>query len=131
MRISDWSSDVCSSDLMAADGRSMAEVLEEASETLSGLSRCAGLVLAPKLGDPLKHIEFVSLGPGRALVELITVSGVVENRIIDVPAGLPAPSPVEASNYLSARLTGRTLEEAHAEVPIGRESHSDRLGQSV
>src|SRR3546814_6410959 len=94
MRISDWSSDVCSSDLltqderariesqMAADGRSMAEVLEEASETLSGLSRCAGLVLAPKLGDPLKHIEFVSLGPGRALVVLITVSGVVENRKI-------------------------------------------------
>src|SRR3546814_3386500 len=83
----------------------MAEVLEEASETLSGLSRCAGLVLAPKLGDPLKHIEFVSLGPGRALVVLITVSGVVENRIIDVPAGLPASSLVEASNYLSARLT--------------------------
>src|SRR3546814_13475654 len=95
MRISDWSSDVCSSDLltqderariesqMAADGRSMAEVLEEASETLSGLSRCAGLVLAPTLGDPLKHIAFVSLGPGRAPVVLITVSGGVDNRISD------------------------------------------------
>ncbi|GAB4362260.1 MAG: heat-inducible transcriptional repressor HrcA [Kiloniellaceae bacterium] len=101
---------------MAADGRSLAEVLEEASETLSGLSRCAGLVVAPKQNDPLKHIEFVSLGPGRALVVLITVSGVVENRIIDVPAGLPASSLVEASNYLSARLTGRTLEEAHADI---------------
>src|SRR3546814_3055770 len=86
---------------MAADGRSMAEVLEEASETLSGLSRCAGLVLAPKLGDPLKHIEFVSLGPGRALVVLITVSGVVENRIIDVPAGLPARSEEHTSELQS------------------------------
>ena len=74
---------------VAAEGRSLAEVLEEASETISGLSRCAGLVVAPKLGDPLKHIEFVSLGPGRALVVLISVSGVVENRIIDVPPGLP------------------------------------------
>ncbi|WP_299391659.1 heat-inducible transcriptional repressor HrcA [Pelagibius sp.] len=100
----------------AADGRSFPEVLEEASETISGLSRCAGLVVAPKLGEPLKHIEFVSLGPGRALVVLISVSGVVENRIIDVPAGMPASSLVEASNYLTARLTGRTLEEAQAEV---------------
>src|SRR3546814_6627030 len=101
---------------MAADGRSMSAVLEEASETLSGLSRCAGLVLAPKLSDPLKHIEFVSLGPGLALVVLITVSGVVENRIIDVPAGLPESSLVEASNYLSARLTGRTLDEAQSDI---------------
>ncbi len=101
---------------VAADGRSLSEVLEEASETISGLSRCAGLVVAPKLNDPLKHIEFVSLGPGRVLVVLISVSGVVENRIIDVPAGMPASSLVEASNYLSARLTGRTLEEAQAEV---------------
>ncbi|HIC80288.1 MAG TPA: heat-inducible transcription repressor HrcA [Kiloniellaceae bacterium] len=100
----------------AADGRSFPEVLEEASETISGLSRCAGLVVAPKLGEPLKHIEFVSLGPGRALVVLISVSGVVENRIIDVPAGMPASSLVEASNYLTARLGGRTLEEAQTEV---------------
>ena len=32
--------------------------------TLSGLSRCAGLVVAPKTERPLKHIEFVPLGPG-------------------------------------------------------------------
>src|SRR3546814_12338727 len=64
---------------MAADGRSMSEVLEEASETLSGLSRYAGLVLAPKLSDPLKQHELVSPAPGRALDVLITVSGVEEN----------------------------------------------------
>src|SRR3546814_19811528 len=116
---------------MAADGRSMAAVLEEASETLSGLSRCAGLVLAPKLSDPLKHIEFVSLGPGRALVVLITVSGVVENRIIDVPAGLPASSLVEASNYLSARPTGRTQDAAPSDTLTERETRSAgrRVGQ--
>jgi heat-inducible transcriptional repressor len=114
---------------VAADGRSMSEVLEEASGTISGLSRCAGLVVAPKLGDPLKHIEFVSLGPGRALVVLITVSGVVENRIIDVPAGLPASSLVEASNYLSARLTGRTLEEAHTDILAELEQQRAELDQ--
>ena len=66
----------------AATGRSMPEVLEEASSMLSGLSHCAGLVVAPKVEEPLKHIEFVSLGPGRALVVLVTVSGIVENRVV-------------------------------------------------
>jgi heat-inducible transcriptional repressor len=83
---------------------------------LSGLSHCAGLVVAPKVEEPLKHIEFVSLGPGRALVVLVTVSGIVENRVIDVPAGLPPSSLVEASNYLTTRLVGRSLSEAGVDI---------------
>jgi heat-inducible transcriptional repressor len=58
----------------------------------------------------------VSLGPGRALVVLVFASGTVENRIIDVPVGLPASSLVEATNYLSARLVGRDLEQAQREI---------------
>jgi heat-inducible transcriptional repressor len=40
----------------------------------------------------------------------------VENRVIEVPMGLPPSTLITASNYLSARLTGRTLQEARAEV---------------
>jgi heat-inducible transcriptional repressor len=96
----------------AAVGRSMTEALEQATTLLSGLSRCAGVVLAPKTDQPLKHIEFVNLGPGRALVVTVTQSGHVENRLIEVPLGMPASALVEATNYLNARLIGRTLEEA-------------------
>ncbi len=96
----------------AVGGKSMSEVLMEATGVVSGLSRCVGLVVAPKLSEPLKHIEFVSLGPGRALVVIVFASGTVENRIIDVPTGLPASSLVEASNFLSDKLVGRTLGEA-------------------
>ncbi|HZS85357.1 MAG TPA: heat-inducible transcriptional repressor HrcA, partial [Stellaceae bacterium] len=52
----------------AAAGKSVAQALEEATAMLSGLSHCAGLVVAPKTERPLKHLEFVHLGPGRALV---------------------------------------------------------------
>ncbi|HYC65769.1 MAG TPA: heat-inducible transcriptional repressor HrcA [Reyranellaceae bacterium] len=96
----------------AAVGRSVNEALEQATTMLSGLSRCAGVVMAPKTEQPLKHIEFVNLGPGRALVVTVTQSGQVENRIIDIPLGLPASALVEATNYLNARLIGRTFEEA-------------------
>jgi heat-inducible transcriptional repressor len=96
----------------ATVGRSVTEALEQATALLSGLSRCAGVVLAPKTEQPLKHIEFVNLGPGRALVVTVTQSGHVENRVIDTPIGMPASALVEATNYLNARLIGRTIEEA-------------------
>jgi heat-inducible transcriptional repressor len=111
----------------SAAGRSLPEVLEEATTLLSGLSRCAGLVVAPKTDQPLKHIEFVHLGPGRALVVMVTESGLVENRIIDLPVGLPASSLVEAGNYLTARLFGRTLDEARADILKDLESHRAEL----
>lgn len=96
----------------AAAGRTVQEVLEGASTTLSGLTSQAGLVMAPKSEDALKHIEFVSLGPGRALVVMVSESGLVENRVIEVPDGLPPSALIEAGNYLSARLRGQTLGEA-------------------
>ncbi len=111
----------------AAAGRSVPEVMEEASQLLSGLSRCAGLVVAPKAERTLKHIEFLHLGPGRALVVLVTEDGQVENRIIDVPMGLPSSSLIEASNFLASRLVGRTLAEARAAVMTEMEQHKAEL----
>jgi heat-inducible transcriptional repressor len=102
--------------LLAARGKSLPQALEEATLALSGLSHCAGLVVVPTQDRPLKHIEFVPLGPGRALVVLVTEDGLVENRVVEVPLGLPASALVSATNYLSARLVGRTFDEARTEI---------------
>ena len=102
----------------AASGRSLQDTLGEASRMLSGLAGAAGLVLAPKAESAVRHIEFVALGPGRALVVLVGESGQVENRVIEVPAGLPAGSLGQATNYLNARLNGRTLAEALDQVSV-------------
>jgi heat-inducible transcriptional repressor len=96
---------------LAASGRSLEDTLAEASTLLSGLSDAAGLVLAPKSEGPLRHIEFVPLGPGRALVILVNGDGHVENRVIETPAGLPPSALQQAGNYLNARLSGRPLSE--------------------
>ena len=110
-------------------GRTMEQVLGDASRALSGLSNCAGLVLAPKSDIELKHLEFVHLGPGRALVILVTADGRVENRLIDVPVGLPASSLIEATNYLSARLVGTTIDEAKARIEAELEADRNSLDQ--
>lgn len=112
-----------------ASNKSMEDVLAEATHTLSGLSLCAGLVLAPKTESPLKHIEFVNLGPGRALVVIVTQNGVVENRIVEVPHDLPPNVLVEASNFLSARMTNRTLDEARDAILKELENHKHALDE--
>jgi heat-inducible transcriptional repressor len=110
-------------------GRSLPQLLEEASTALSGLSRCAGLVLAPKTERALKHVEFVNLAPGRALVVLVTETGMVENRIIEVPIGIPASALVTAGSYLSSRVVGRTLDEAKAALAQDMETNRAELDE--
>ncbi len=115
----------------AAEGKSVEEAVAQAIETLSGLCRCAGVVVAPKTDRALKHIEFVHLGPGRALAVLVAGSGLVENRIVEVPLGIPPSSLTEAGNYLSARLAGRTLDEARREISREIEDHRAQLDEAT
>ncbi len=100
----------------AGTGKSFEGVLEDATSTLSGLSNCAGIVMAPKTETPLKHIEFVYLNPGRALVVMVTAEGIVENRIIEVPRDIPPSVLVEATNFLNQRLVGQTIGDTRAVI---------------
>jgi heat-inducible transcriptional repressor len=96
--------------------RTIEDLLGEAGEMLSGLSRCAGVVLVDKQSKRLKQVEFVNLGERRALAVLVGDDGDVENRIIALPDGLPLSSLQEASNYINARIAGFTLAEARARI---------------
>lgn len=113
----------------AAAGKSLSQALQEASTALSGLARCASLVIAPKTERPLKHIEFVPLAPGRALVVLVTEDGLVENRLIEVPLGTPPSTLQAATNYLNSRLLGNTVEETKAAVLAEIESRRTQLDE--
>ncbi len=105
----------------SGSGHSLEHMLTEASQMLSGMSRGAGLVLAAKNEVPLKHIEFVQLEPARALAVMVSQGGDVENRVVDLPAGVTASQLAEASNFLNAHIRGRTLAEARTEMARLRE----------
>jgi len=92
------------------------DVLREAGEMISGLSHCAGVVLADKQVTRLKHIEFVLLEPGKALVVLVGEDRTVENRIVNLPRGLPPSALVEAANYLNAHIQGLSIGEARVRI---------------
>jgi heat-inducible transcriptional repressor len=107
--------------------RRFEDVMGEAMTLLSGLSQCAGIVMSPKHAARLKHIEFVNLAPSRALVILVSEDGTVENRVIDVPPGIPASIFMRATNYLSAQAQGRTILEVQQLIALEVEKLQDEL----
>jgi heat-inducible transcriptional repressor len=116
---------------MAAGGRrrGIDEYLAEAGEMLSGLSRCAGVVLAEKQSKTLRQVEFVDLGQGKALAVLVGEDGDVENRIVSLPEGLPITSLYEATNYINARIGGLTLAQARARIEAEIEARRAQLDE--
>jgi heat-inducible transcriptional repressor len=96
---------------------------------LSGLSRCAGVVLVERQSKTLKQIEFVNLGPGKALVILVGDDGDVENRIISLPDGLPLSSLNAAANYVNARIGGLTLADARTRIETEIEQRRAQLDE--
>ena len=99
-----------------AHGRGFEEVMNEASILLSGLAGGAGVVVTPVRDAGVKHVEFVALGADQALAVMVFNDGMVENRLMRRPAGLTPSALQEASNFLNARLAGRTLSEAKGEM---------------
>ena len=102
----------------------VASMLDRVGSALSGMAQGASLVLTPKHEAPIRHIEFVSLAPDRALVVLVFADGHVENRVFTPPLGQTPSSLREAANFLNALAEGRTLSELRHS--IGHEIKSRR-----
>ncbi len=105
----------------------LSAMLDEAGSMLSGLSHCASLVFAPKHEAPIRHIEFISLSPDRALAVLVTEDGAVENRIFDPPPGLTPSAMRAAANFLNAHLRGQTISEAQGIITRHIEAYRAEL----
>ncbi|QIG52948.1 heat-inducible transcriptional repressor HrcA [Altererythrobacter sp. BO-6] len=88
------------------------QALEQTSAILSDLSGAAGMVMVPTREARLAQFSLVNLGHGRALAVLVSEDGAVENRVVELGAGVSPSALEQASNYITARLAGRTLAEA-------------------
>jgi heat-inducible transcriptional repressor len=114
--------------------KSLETILSEASQMLSGLTRSASIVLTSKSNVRLKHVEFVRLEPERALAVLVDEGGQVENRILNIPAGLPSSALIEAGNFLNARIHGKTIAELRNEIETAvkeGQAELDQLTQKI
>jgi heat-inducible transcriptional repressor len=93
------------------------EALARTVRLLSQLTHQVALVQYPTLGrSHIRHIELVPLSATRLLIVLITDTGRVEQRHIDVGSDLDQEFLGEVRAKLNTRLGGLVLSEAAAEL---------------
>jgi heat-inducible transcriptional repressor len=87
-------------------------LMERASHLLSRLSRHVGFVLAPEIGrTAFRHIDFVPLARPRVLAVMVSLSGLVTHKVIEVEDPRSPEELQACANYLNAQFTGMTLGE--------------------
>lgn len=116
---------------LAGRGRSFDDALNEASSILSGLAGGAGIVVTPVRDAGVKHVEFVALSADQALTVMVFEDGTVENRLMTLAAGVTPSALQEASNFLNARLRGKTLAEAGSDIRAELERARRELNETA
>jgi heat-inducible transcriptional repressor len=95
---------------LRSGAHSPAEVLELASHILSRLSQNVGFVLAPDLAHmSFMHVDLVRLPHPRILVVMVSQTGIVTHRVIDLDEDLTQDDLQTCANYLNARVSGMNL----------------------
>jgi heat-inducible transcriptional repressor len=88
------------------------ERVEAASQLLSELTHQVGVVLIPALGDTvLKTIEFVPVAERRVLCVVVSSTGFIDSKLVEVEAPVSREDLVRAGNYLTETFTGLTLRD--------------------
>jgi len=94
------------------DSLQMADMLREASRTLSSISHYTGLVMVPRLKATIfRHIEFVKLSPRLILAVFVTQSGLVQNKLVEIDEELTPRDLEQITNYLNQTMTGMSIQE--------------------
>ena len=106
------------------------ELLGEAARQLSRVSQHVGVVLVPDMRRiVVERLEFVRLDAQRVVAILVDRSGVVHNRILELPADFEQSDLDRVGNELSQRFSGQTLpviREAIARELLEEQSAYDR-----
>ncbi len=97
------------------------DTLHRAVRALAQLTRNVAVVQYPTLSrSKVRHLELVPVSTTRVMLVLITDTGRVEQRVVDLPAPVPEHDVYDLRGVLNARLRDRGLSEAPeiiAELP--------------
>jgi heat-inducible transcriptional repressor len=92
-------------------------VAEHASQLLSRLSRSVGFVITPDLARAtFHHIDLVRLPQPRVLVVMVSRTGLVTHRVIEVEEQLGQSDLQACANYLNEHFAGMTLDAVRARL---------------
>lgn len=100
-----------------AKARRIEEVFQETAKMLSRMTRNVSLVLTPQIAQcTFKYLQFLPLDERRAIVVIVTDTGFVENKVLDIPEGTSLDDLQQVAERMNNRLTGLSLDKIKAAV---------------
>ena len=103
------------------------DVLDEATKMISGLSNHAGIVVAPKYQNNIKHIEFIRLNGTQVMSIIASTAGQIENRIMDDEGSYSDTLLREISSFLNSKYTDKSIDEIKNDIQTDINSSKGRL----
>ncbi len=111
------------------------QFLERTSQVLASISSGLGIaLLAASETHSLEHIHFTRLAAGRVLAVLVTTSGVVLDRILQLPRDMGSGELDAGGRYLNENFRGRQMDRIRTELAARmaeEQSACDRLLRTV
>jgi heat-inducible transcriptional repressor len=93
------------------------DLFKETSRILSSSSHYLGVVWAPKMSlSVLQHIEFVRLKKHLVMAILVSPTGLVYHRVVEVEEDFSQSELDHLSDYMNSFLTGLTLQQAREKL---------------
>ena len=88
------------------------QIMGSATHLLSELSRQVGIVLTPAVGDTvLRAVDFVPVSGRRVLCVVVSSTGFVDNKILEMEEEIPREELVRISHYLTENFAGQSLRQ--------------------
>ena len=104
------------------------DVVHRTVRLLAQLTRQVAMVQYPSLSrSRVRHLELVSVSTTRLMLVMITDTGRVEQRVVELPAPIDVEDVFELRQVINDRLGGLLLTEASPHVQIMHEQTRDEL----
>lgn len=92
--------------------REIDKIIQHAAKVLSALTHYTSLVLGPQIGrSAFEQLQIFPLDSEKALVVMITDTGFVESKLIELPRMLSREELFKVVWYLNKKLKGLTIDE--------------------
>ena len=109
----------------------VSDILKETCKLISVQTHQPGMIVSPRADETrLKHIQFVRLKNNLALGVLVTSSGIVENKVLELSEPYTQEQLNQMHNFLNERIAGRAVSEVRREILLEmKQAHQnyDRL----
>ncbi len=104
-------------DALSSGDKTLDDLLLRVSDVLSTISRYSGIAVTPKPAlMRLKYVEFLKMGEGKVLVVLITFSGSIYNRVVEVYGDISQADLDRMSSYINEKFVGYTIVEVRKRI---------------